>query len=133
MTIVCSSEPTTGSISLLPASTTVVSLNRRHLDPRVTSLSAVVLVTATTRLAPVTDVARGQWFERWRSTSRQPELEVPEGSYGISGLVAKGQRAVVAAGWQGKMSVIDASDASAPAVTGSIQLLSLRVRSGFGR
>jgi hypothetical protein len=47
---------------------------------------------------------------------------VPDGSFGISGLVAKGQRAVVAAGWQGKMSVIDASDASAPLVTGSIQL-----------
>jgi uncharacterized secreted protein with C-terminal beta-propeller domain len=50
------------------------------------------------------------------------DLEVPEGSYGISGLVAKGKRAVVAAGWQGKMSVIDASDATAPEVTGSIQL-----------
>lgn len=50
------------------------------------------------------------------------ELEVAQGSYGVSGLVVKGKRAVAAAGWSGKLSVIDATDAAAPVVTGSIQL-----------
>src|SRR5690606_11396 len=43
-------------------------------------------------------------------------LETTNSFYGFSGLLAKGKKAVVATGWQGKLSVIDASDASDPVV-----------------
>lgn len=42
--------------------------------------------------------------------------------YGFNGLLAKGKKAVVATGWQGKLSVIDASDASDPFVFDSAEL-----------
>lgn len=50
------------------------------------------------------------------------ELSTTENFYGFSSLLAKGKKAVVAAGWQNQLSVIDATDASAPAVADSLQL-----------
>ena len=50
------------------------------------------------------------------------ELEVTDRFYGFSALRAQGKKAVLAAGWQGQMSVIDASDAANPVVSSSIEL-----------
>lgn len=55
-------------------------------------------------------------------TFAKVELEVAPGSRAVSGLVAKGKHAVAAGGWQGKLNVIDATDAEAPVVSGSLQL-----------
>ena len=42
--------------------------------------------------------------------------------YGFSGMIAKGTKAVVSTGWQGRLSVIDASDPSDPVVFDSAEL-----------
>lgn len=49
-------------------------------------------------------------------------LETTNSWNGFSGLVAKGDKAVVATGWQGHLSVIDASDAEEPVVRDSVEL-----------
>ncbi len=48
------------------------------------------------------------------------ELQTTDSFYGFGNLVAKGTTAVVSTGWQGQLSVIDASDASEPAVRQSV-------------
>lgn len=50
-------------------------------------------------------------------------LETTQNFYGFSGLVASGTKAVVATGFNGELSVIDASDASEPVVRDSITLV----------
>jgi uncharacterized secreted protein with C-terminal beta-propeller domain len=49
-------------------------------------------------------------------------VETASDFYGFSGMVAKGKTAVVSTGWQGRLSVIDASDASNPVVRDSDEL-----------
>jgi hypothetical protein len=50
------------------------------------------------------------------------ELETTNNFYGFGNIVAKGKKAVVAAGWQNRMSVVDATDAEAPVVAETIEL-----------
>ena len=49
-------------------------------------------------------------------------METTADFYGFDGLLAKGTSAVVSAGWQGRLSVIDAADASNPVVRDSAEV-----------
>ncbi len=50
------------------------------------------------------------------------ELETTDSFYGFNQLVAKGTTAVVATGWQGRLSVVDASKADSPVVRDSVEV-----------
>jgi hypothetical protein len=51
------------------------------------------------------------------------ELETGDGFYGyFSHLVAVGQSAVVSTGWQGRLSVVDGSDATAPTIAQDVEI-----------
>lgn len=50
------------------------------------------------------------------------ELETTSSFYGFSSILAKGKKAVIATGWQNRMSVVDATDAEEPVVAEDIEL-----------
>ncbi len=74
------------------------------------------ITTSSAKLLVASGLSEGEL------TVAAAEVEVTNSFYGFSALRAKGKKAVLAAGWQGRMSVIDASDADNPVVASSIEL-----------
>src|SRR5690606_33223648 len=78
--------------------------------------SSYPVYTSQAKLLVVSGLSSGEL------TVAPVELEVTDRFYGFSALRAQGKKAVLAAGWQGQMSVIVASDAANPVVSSSIEL-----------
>ena len=57
-----------------------------------------------------------------RTLSSSARVETTDDFNGFGELLAKGTRAVVSTGWQGRLSVIDAADASNPVVRDSAEV-----------
>jgi uncharacterized secreted protein with C-terminal beta-propeller domain len=72
--------------------------------------------TAESKLLVVSGLGRGELVVA------PVELETTSNFYGFSGLLAKGTKAVVATGWEGRLSVIDADDPKQPKVQDSAEL-----------